>query len=160
MKEIMTGIPEDYCSKVKKLPKEINKSRYKTRDKLMLELIFYTGLKTSEIKHLQKEDINLDNQSINLKNREYGDTIYFNSVLAFDLKRYLKFIPDENHLFTSSRGNNISVRTIQVMTKKFTGLTPNQIRNIFKKEIKERTDKRKVKLYIFGRSPKTRKVKI
>lgn len=56
------------------------------RDKAMLEVLFASGLKTAELAHLTKADINFEEQKVNLKNNRI---LELSHQACFHLKNYL-----------------------------------------------------------------------
>ncbi len=143
------------------LEKNLNKiSKYKSaheqilillRDKAILELLFSTGLRVSELTHLKKEDINLkkDEFTVILGKGQKNRLVFLSETAKKWLKKYLDKRHDLNpFLFIShdkktanTQGNEfmpITERSIQRIVKKYAkiaGITkpvsPHSLRHSF-----------------------------
>ncbi len=64
---------------------------YDLRDRLILELLYGTGVRVSELVSIKKEDIDFNNQSIRVFGKGKKERIvYYNDVVAELLNKYLK----------------------------------------------------------------------
>ncbi|MEM4245370.1 MAG: tyrosine-type recombinase/integrase [Candidatus Nanoarchaeia archaeon] len=94
-------------------------SRDKTR--LIIELIYSSGLRVSEAVSLKVNDLDFDNHIIRVKSGKGSkDRITILSTnLIPELKRYILTLNnDEVYLFPNSKGSNLSVRNIQKLIQK------------------------------------------
>lgn len=69
------------------------------KHRAMLETIFYGCLRSSELCELDIEDIDLDSQTVRLKETKRGDRndiAYINSICANTLRQYLRVRPESN----------------------------------------------------------------
>lgn len=121
------------------------------RDKALLELLFSTGLRVSELAKLSKEDINLERDEFTIKGKGQKNRVVFLSEQSkYWIKQYIKARNDMNpFLFVShdknkkSRNNNqedkpITPRTIQRTVQKYAKVagitkpvTPHTLRHTF-----------------------------
>ncbi len=107
------------------LTKEEVKSLINTapRDKtrLIIELIYSSGLRVSECVSLKVNDLDLDNKLIRVKSGKGNKdriTILSSAVVA-ELKRYILTLEkNEVHLFPNFKGSTLSVRNIQKLIQK------------------------------------------
>lgn len=113
------------------------------RDKAMLELLYATGIRVSELISLKKTDVNLTLGYVTCKNR----TISFGSEAGNALKIYLetawKELADENEsdcLFLNCSGGQMSRQGVWKVLKSYgkkagikTEITPHMIRNAYTK---------------------------
>jgi site-specific recombinase XerD len=121
----------------------------KLRDRAILEMLFSTGLKISELVNLKRDQVNLNNESFDVfNNKHIKRTVSLSHQTRYYLKQYLEKRTDTfNSLFTShdraqkARGNisaSITPRSIQrglEYYKKLIGLknkiTPSLLRHSF-----------------------------
>ncbi|MFA6551198.1 MAG: tyrosine-type recombinase/integrase [Patescibacteria group bacterium] len=100
--------------------KEINKNEITAfRDKLIIEILYYAGIRAQELIKIKKQDI--INNILKIK----GKNIILNSLLIEDLNNYLRLIEikDDGYLFFAySRNNTLN---------KHHHLTTRSIENIF-----------------------------
>ncbi len=93
--------------------------RDKTR--LIIELIYSSGLRVSECVSLKINDLDLGNKLIRVKSGKGNKdrvTILSSTVVA-ELKRYILTLEkDEIHLFPNFKGSTLSVRNIQKLIQK------------------------------------------
>lgn len=105
----------------------------KLRDKAILELLFSTGLRVSELANLKKEDINLTKNEFSVKGKGGRWRVVFLSQQAiYWLKKYLEARTDvEPFLFIrydrASKTKNFLKKNIQN-----NGLTPRSIQRLIK----------------------------
>ncbi len=99
-----------------------NKSRVGLvrRDRAIIQLLFFTGLRVSEIVDLQKDDLVFDNPGVRLKvngqNKTKTRHLPLPGQVCKSLNDYLLVRPQTstfNHLFLSQDGRSISNRTVQ-----------------------------------------------
>jgi len=119
------------------------------RDKAILDLLFSTGLRVSELCHLKKEDINLEKNEFSVKGKGGKIRVVFLDDDAREsLKRYLSARNDKSeYLFVSYGHTNspvampqgkITPRSVQRMIKKYSkaagitkNVTPHVLRHSF-----------------------------
>ena len=122
-------------------------SHTKARDLAILSLFLGTGIRVSELVGLDISDVDFTTNSF-LITRKGGNKaiLYFSDEVCEPLKAYLKLrnemapAPgDENALFLSLQNKRISVRTVEVMVKKYATaaaplkqrLSPHKLRSTF-----------------------------
>lgn len=121
---------------------DINKGQsdiIKFRDKAILELLFSTGLRVSELANLKRKDINLKKDEFTVRGKGSKLRIVFISDDAkYWLKKYLDIRKDLNpFLFTSyDRASKKRVKKQYANRKKEQGLTPRSIQRIIEKYAK------------------------
>lgn len=112
------------------------------RDKAMLELIYSTGIKVSELNTLNLEDIDFEMQCVRIKNKTNERIAPLNEVTLFCLKKYLnKYRPNANTydpLFINCNGNRLTRQGFWKVLKSYgkeskidKNITPQVIRNSF-----------------------------
>lgn len=117
-----------------------------TRDAAIIYLLLSSGLRVSECVELDLTDIDMNRSCVHIV-RKGGDeaTVYFSDEAAVYINRYLewrksdKHIPDdETALFLSSRKSRLSVRSVQMLVKKYAkrsvplkNITPHKLRATF-----------------------------
>lgn len=108
------------------------------KHKLMLKILYYTGVRVSELVNIKTKDIDLDRNLIHIRNGK-GRKDRFISLqenLISDLKIYIKLESNE-YLFYTKKGK-YSIRTIQKICKIYTkkanilkNVTPHTLRRTF-----------------------------
>ncbi len=99
------------------------------KNKCLIELLYSTGARVSEVCNIKLTDIDFNNQSIRLIGK--GDKeriVYYGSPLAKILKDYLMirnhFLKNETpYLFVNHKGNKISRESIEYLVKKIVSNT-------------------------------------
>lgn len=115
------------------------------RDRAMLELLYATGMRVSELTALDVSDVNLNVGIINCRNRykERAIPLYQKAIKA--LVEYMDFIrpqmiasPDEQALFVNVNGSRMSrqgfwkiIKTYQTKAKIEKTITPHTLRHSF-----------------------------
>lgn len=111
------------------------------RDKLIVRLIYATGVRVSELCAINVEDIDFEEQTIRVKGK--GDKIRTVFVDEETLKDIDEFIGNkiEGPLFVGQQGNHISPRTVQHIFKENApdGITPHKIRHSYASELYRRS---------------------
>jgi integrase/recombinase XerD len=139
IKEDITGLIE-FPRMSKKLPhvlslREINllldkanfKSNLGLRDLAILELLYATGLRVSELIYLKIDDINMENRMLKCLGKGSKERIIpFGSKAYQSLRLYLDKVrqklvknPNEDILFLNSRGERLSRQGIFYLVKKY-----------------------------------------
>ncbi|NCO23860.1 MAG: site-specific tyrosine recombinase XerD [Candidatus Infernicultor aquiphilus] len=139
IKEDITGLIE-FPRMSKKLPhvlslREINllldqanfKSNLGLRDQAILELLYATGMRVSELIYLKIEDINMENRMLKCLGKGSKERIIpFGSKADESLRLYLDKVrpklvknPNEDILFLNSRGERLSRQGIFYLVKKY-----------------------------------------
>ena len=122
---------------------EIN-SPYDLRDRLILELLYATGIRVSELVSLKKNDIDFNNQSIRIFGKGRKErVVYYNDVVANLLRDYLKIYNEMNknnldYLFLNHQGGCLTTAGISYIInqviKKISfkkHVTPHMLRHSF-----------------------------
>lgn len=98
---------------------------YKLRDYCLYSLLLDTGLRVSELTGIDIKDVDVEECSVCvLRKGGKTETVYFSDLVADLLnmlidKRKATGADENAPLFVSSGGERLSVRTIEVMTKKY-----------------------------------------
>ncbi len=90
------------------------------RDLTLLELLYSTGVRVSELINIKIEDINFDDKSIRILGKGNKERIVlYSKVLKEYLNDYLKirstFNPNHNYLFINKFGNKLTDRGVRVI---------------------------------------------
>ncbi len=122
------------------------------RDRTILELLYSTGARVSEIENMMLGDLNLKNNEIKVMGKGRKERIvYVNQIALYWLDRYIKDARNElsfnskrksysrdGHLFLNIRGSGLTSRSIRDIVKKNVRLagikkniTPHSIRHSF-----------------------------
>ena len=117
-----------------------NKKRSKIRDKVILALLYSTGLRISELTGLISRDIDFDERTIRVRGKGEKDRIVLFDEKTKDLlMEYLDLRDsDSEYLFTNRQDNKLSSRYVQIMIKKYADkagirkkVTPHILRHSF-----------------------------
>ncbi len=94
--------------------------RKKTRDRLILRILYRCGLRVSELTSLKIEDIDFDEQVLTVRGGK-GDKDRIVPVDAdtLDLIEFYKAGAEEGYLILSQRGDQLSSRQIERIVKKY-----------------------------------------
>ncbi len=114
----------------KKLPKylqaeEVRKllnspDRQKTRDRLILRILYRCGLRVSELTNLKIEDINFDEGIITIRSGKGDkDRIVPIDANTLDLIDFYKAGAEKGYLILSERGGSLSTRQVERIVKKY-----------------------------------------
>lgn len=112
------------------------------RDKAMLELLYATGMKVSEINALNLEDIDYRLPCVNIKNRNNIRRAPVNELSLYCIKNYLKKCRSnakgKDPLFTNCNGNRLTRQGFWKVLKSYAkeskinkNITPQILRNSF-----------------------------
>ena len=111
------------------------------RDKLIVRIIYATGVRVSELCSINVEDIDIDDQMIRVKGK--GGKIRMVFVDQETLDDIDLMIADRltGPLFYGQQGHHISPRTVQHIFKKYApeGITPHKIRHSYASELYRRS---------------------
>jgi len=111
------------------------------RNRLIVRLIYATGVRVSELCAINVEDIDFEEQTIRVKGK--GDKIRTVFVDEETLDEIDEFIGNkiEGPLFIGQQGNHISPRTVQHIFKENApdGITPHKIRHSYASELYRRS---------------------
>ena len=111
------------------------KNVFDLRDRLIMELLYATGIRVSELVNIKKEDINIDNKEIKVVGKGNKTRIvYFDDICYKYLKLYLdKFIEinkrNSEYLILNQKGNPITTRGIALIIDKII-LNTSIIKNV------------------------------
>ena len=108
------------------------------RDKTILELLYSSGLRRKEVTNLLVEDIDSAKHIIRItQGKMRKDRLIPISSRAVQwIRKYSEYVrpnlkPKSNHLFLSSRGTQISVNTVYLITKKYSKYSTHSFRHAF-----------------------------
>jgi integrase/recombinase XerC len=111
------------------------------RDRLIVRLIYATGVRVSELCAINVEDIDFEEQTIRVKGK--GDKIRTVFIDEETLEEINRIIGNtiEGPLFPGQQGNHISPRTVQHLFKQYapSGITPHKIRHSYASELYRRS---------------------
>ncbi len=94
------------------------KTNYDLRNRLILELMYATGVRVSELVNIKLQDFDFYNQSLRVFGKGSKERIvYYNLVVKNLLTKYLKVYPDlnkknSNYLFLNYQGNQLTTAGI------------------------------------------------
>jgi len=111
------------------------------RDRLIVRLIYATGVRVSELCAINVEDIDFEEQTIRVKGK--GGKIRTVFIDEGTLDEINGFIGNtiQGPLFLGQQGNHISPRTVQHLFKQYApaGITPHKIRHSYASELYRRS---------------------
>ncbi len=110
-----------------------------TRDSMIIDILYSTGLRRAELINLKKSDIYFDDQVIKvLGKRNKERLVPMLPVLVKKLKLFSKNIKDDSFLLQSKNGNKISPSTVYRVVNKYlrnistkTKISPHVLRHTF-----------------------------
>tara|TARA_B100000242_G_C43052916_1_gene492053 strand:+ start:4016 stop:4882 length:867 start_codon:yes stop_codon:yes gene_type:complete len=110
-----------------------------TRDSIIIDILYSTGLRRAELINLKKSDIYFDDQVIKvLGKRNKERLVPMLPVLVKKLKLFSKNIKDDSFLLQSKNGNKISPSTVYRVVNKYlrnistkTKISPHVLRHTF-----------------------------
>ena len=110
-----------------------------TRDSMIIDILYSTGLRRAELINLKKSDIYFDDQVIKvLGKRNKERLVPMLPALVKKLKLYTKNIEEDSFLLKSKNGNKISSSTIYRVVNKYlrsistkTKISPHVLRHTF-----------------------------
>jgi len=138
------------------------------RDLAIVKLFLYAGLRVSELVNLNLENIDFEDGSVKFFGKGSKErTIPLHEDVVEAIKKYLperdnikiKELKDKNALFLSRHGRRISVRSIQLLVKKYARLagvknsgkiTPHKLRHTFASMLYHQTKDIKVLQDLLG----------
>lgn len=89
------------------------------RDKCLIELIYSTGVRVSEVSNLRLTDIDFNNKSIRVLGKGSKERIvYYGNTLSELLNNYLKENNIKDYLFLNSKNNQLSRQSIEAIMNK------------------------------------------
>lgn len=90
---------------------------------LMLRLMFYTGVRVSELCAMKLEDVDLDNHKIRIEQGKGSKDRYvlFGKAFATALRTHMANHPHNRWLFQTRRASKFSTRRVQQIVKKYAG---------------------------------------
>jgi len=120
------------------------KTNYDLRDRLILELMYATGVRVSELINIKVSDITIQNQSIRVlgKGRK-ARVVYFNNVCLKVLKDYLKIYKEINkknseYLIINQKGDKLTTQGVSYILNQIIKkisfnkhITPHMLRHTF-----------------------------
>lgn len=112
-----------------------------SRDRLIVRIIYATGVRVSELCSINVEDIDIDDQMIKVRGK--GGKIRMVFVDQETLDEIDLMVADRlsGPLFFGQQGKNISPRTVQHIFRKYApeGITPHKIRHSYASELYRRS---------------------
>ena len=116
------------------------KKKSKRRDKVILTLLYSTGLRISELVKLLKRDIDFDERTIRVRGKGDKDRIVLFDEHTKEL--LLDYLDEDKHnsefIFVNKNGNSLTPRYVQMMIKKYADVagikkkvTPHVLRHSF-----------------------------
>jgi integrase/recombinase XerD len=117
-----------------------HKKAFKLRNKLILTLLYSTGLRVSELVTLETDSVDLDERTIRIRGKGEKDRIVlFDENTQILIEDYLsKRSMDGDYLFVNRSGNHLTPRYIQMMIKEYAEaagirkkVTPHILRHSF-----------------------------
>lgn len=120
------------------------------RDKALLELLYATGLRVSEVVNLKVDDVNLDNRYVRCKGKGGKERIVpMGSKASESIRQYLEhgrtaFNPKEDWLFVNYSGNKLTRDGIRKIIQKLANsvgigkISPHTLRHCFATHLLER----------------------
>ena len=92
------------------------------RNRLIMELLYATGVRVSELVNIKISDIDINNRSIKVIGKGNKERIvFFNEVTKKIMKEYLNLSSDirkDNYLIINNHGEGITTRSIQLIINK------------------------------------------
>ncbi len=117
-----------------------------SRDRLIVRIIYATGVRVSELCSINVEDIDLDDQTIRVRGK--GGKIRMVFIDETTLNEIADLIGNRltGPLFIGQQNHHMSPRTIQLIFKKYApaGITPHKIRHSYASELYRRSKNLKV----------------
>ena len=116
------------------------KKAFKLRNKLILALLYSTGLRVSELVTLETDSVDLDERTIRIRGKGEKDRIVlFDENTLLLMEDYLsKSSMEGDYLFVNRSGNHLTPRYIQMMIKEYAEaagirkrVTPHILRHSF-----------------------------
>ena len=110
------------------------------RNKLIIEMLYATGMRVSELVNLKIENINFSDKSIRVLGKGKKERIvYYGQFAEIILDKYLKIRNSNNeYLILNNKGNKITVRGIEIIIEKLAlsaavknNVTPHTFRHTF-----------------------------
>lgn len=97
------------------------KQKLKMRDKVILALLYSSGIRVSELVNLILRDIDFDERTIRIRGKGDKDRlVLFDNVTKDLILRYIEIRDnDSEYLFINKNGNKLTSRYIQMMIKKY-----------------------------------------
>lgn len=112
------------------IPEEQLPSYHPSRDKAILELLYATGIRPSELVAITLQNINLTEQTIVIpQSKKAPRVVLFGSKAASQLERYLTFerpaiVSLSEHLFLNYQAQPLTTRSIQRICNMFSTFLP------------------------------------
>ncbi|MDD1725197.1 MAG: tyrosine-type recombinase/integrase, partial [Methanospirillum sp.] len=111
------------------------------RDRLMIRIIYATGVRVSELCSMNIEDIDFDDRMIRVSGKGGKIRMVFIDDDTLDEIGLLTGNRLSGPLFFGHNGNHLSTRTVQLVFKKYAppGITPHKIRHSYASELYRRS---------------------
>lgn len=111
------------------------------RDRLMIRIIYATGVRVSELCTMNVEDVDFDDQMIRVMGKGGKVRMVFVDEDTLDEIANIVGTRLSGPLFPGQSGKHISPRTVQLIFKKYApqGITPHKIRHSYASELYKRS---------------------
>jgi len=141
------SLNEDEIKLLLKTPEKFDNSKSRNysetvriRNKLIMTLLYSSGLRVSELVNLNDKDLDLDERTIHVRGKGEKDRIvlfdYFTKDLIIHYQEKCRICSD--YLFVNRHGNRLTPRYIQIMVKNYANfagikkkVTPHILRHSF-----------------------------
>ncbi|NLC47908.1 MAG: tyrosine-type recombinase/integrase, partial [Tenericutes bacterium] len=130
-----------YYNELLEIINEAGKTKYNIRDKLIIEMLYATGVRISELVNIKINDIDFNNRRIIVLGKGNKERIVYYGEYADDiLKIYLETLPSNNngYVFLNSKGEKITDRGVRYIIDNImkrlsikTNVSPHVLRHTF-----------------------------
>ena len=128
-----------YYNELLEIIDEANKGKDGIRNRLIIELLYATGVRVSELVNIKVNDIDFDNRKIVVLGKGNKERVVYFGDYAYDiLKKYIKGYEIKDYLFINNKGKVMSDRSVRyiidnIMNKLSinTHVTPHVLRHSF-----------------------------
>ncbi|MEM7008441.1 MAG: tyrosine recombinase XerC [Thermodesulfobacteriota bacterium] len=125
-KKLPTFLTVDEVIKLVETPGSDN--AYESRDRAILELLYSSGLRVSELVGVNLQDLDLDAMSVKVLGKGNKERIVplgskACSALETYLRQRLDLKPKDDHLFVNSRGGRLTTRSVDRIIKKYAAIS-------------------------------------
>jgi len=115
------------------------------RDRLILEMLYASGMRVSELVNIKLDDISFESKTIKILGKGNKERIaYYNNITAKYLDKYIRDgrkklnVNDSNYLFLNYKGGNLTSRGVELILNKIIDktalnkhITPHMLRHSF-----------------------------
>lgn len=126
-----------------------NKKRHAIRNTAIIELLFSTGMRISELCHIKKDDIHINDRTLKILGKGSKERILYlgNDAVIDILKQYIDLFKDdiEEYLFINRFHQQLSEQSVRIMIDKLEKklelpyhITPHMFRHTFATQLLEK----------------------